>query len=264
MREMEQVGKSNEATDQEFFSHLERLISEPWDRTVRTRGPRRALWWKKAIGNSQQRRKQLARKWHGLDVIVKTANEGAAVTRAAKAHLEVQEQKKHIRRLERQAKTKFEHCTSEQLREAGLIDQSKAIKMDQQSKARRLAEARRNGRQLCPAAFTRFMEEKQGKCHPLNPRPLEVDNRRMRRRIRDAILQIAKNKAVGVNNVHIEMLQAVPELFARMLAKLWETVGETQIVPNSWLMGVLVPLHKYGPQDELANYRPLCMLSHVR
>lgn len=40
-----------------------------------------------------------------------------------------------------------------------------------------------------------------------------------------------KHKAVGVDNVHIEMLQIAPDIFARVLAQLWEKVGETALMP---------------------------------
>lgn len=60
------------------------------------------------------------------------------------------------------------------------------------------------------------------------------------------------------------MMQTTPELFARLLAKVWETVGITIIVPSSWTNGVLVPLHKSGRQDDPANYRHHCILSYIR
>lgn len=72
-----------------------------------------------------------------------------------------------------------------------------------------------------------------------------------------------RNKAVGVDNIHSEMLQTAPALFARVLTKMWEVVGRTKIVPESWARGIMVPLHKNGPYDRPDNYRPLCMLSHV-
>lgn len=73
-----------------------------------------------------------------------------------------------------------------------------------------------------------------------------------------------RHKAIGVDNVHAEMLQTAPALFARALSKLWEVVGTTLMVPKSWTTGVLVPLHKHGPLSDPAFYRPLCMLLHVR
>lgn len=180
------------------------------------------------------------------------------------SHTEVQEQAKHIRRLERQAKANHLKMKNGRLREAGLTEQSKVVKKDQQSKSRRIAEARRNGRQLCQAEFTKFMATEQGQCQPIVPKHFIVNNRRMRRKIRTSITQMYKQKAVDVDDFHAEMLQVAPDLFARVLAKLWEKVGETLLIPEACNTGILVPLYKKGEQDDPANYRPLCMFSHIR
>lgn len=73
-----------------------------------------------------------------------------------------------------------------------------------------------------------------------------------------------KNKVVGVDNIHVEMLQASPDLFASLLTKWWTVVGKTGVVPKSWNIGILVPLFKKWEQDDPASYRPLCMLSQIR
>lgn len=86
----------------------------------------------------------------------------------------------------------------------------------------------------------------------------------MRRRLRDAKVSMVKHKAVGVDSIHVEMLQTAPALSARVLAVVWEKVGETKLIPEVWSTGILVPLHKKDSQCDPANYRPLCMLSHVR
>lgn len=55
-----------------------------------------------------------------------------------------------------------------------------------------------------------------------------------------------------------------PSLFPSLFANMWEVVGVTAIIPKSWCMGIMVPLLKKGANHEPSNYRPLCMLSHVR
>lgn len=133
--------------------------------------------------------------------------------------------------------------------------QSNAIRRNQKGKAHRVVEGRRNGRQIYPEAFTRFMVEQQGNCKPLDPRPFTIYNRKMRWRISNAIQQMAKYKAVGVDKFYVEILQRAPECFSRILAKVWETIENTLIVPQSWtimipMMGILVPLHKNGPEND--------------
>lgn len=62
------------------------------------------------------------------------------------------------------------------------------------------------------------MGEQQGGYEPIAQRMFTVDNRIMRRRIWNAIVSMYKHKAVGMDNVHAEMLQNAPEFFASVLA----------------------------------------------
>lgn len=114
---------------------MERFITEPCGKTVRQRVPRKPLWWNKGIGNAQQRRKKLVRKWNNLDVKEDKEANSALIDEADRAHKTVQEQKKHVRNLERKAEAKFEKLTTNRLREEGLIEKSKQIKKDQKWKA---------------------------------------------------------------------------------------------------------------------------------
>lgn len=82
--------------------------------------------------------------------------------------------------------------------------------------------------------------------------------------LNSAVARMEKYKAVGSDNVHAEMLQVAPGLFASLLTQWWIVVGRTGIVPDSWNTSVLVPLFKKGEQYNTASYRPLCMLSHIR
>lgn len=88
-------------------------MTEPWEEVVRQMAQKREIWWYKDIDNAQQRRKQLARKWHGLDVIAHTASGTGAVRKAERVYTELQEQKKAIRRMEIQERAKFEQRTAD-------------------------------------------------------------------------------------------------------------------------------------------------------
>lgn len=145
-----------------------------------------------------------------------------------------------------------------------MTEQSEAIRKEQLGKAGRLAEARRNGTQLSPAEYTKYIGEQQGGGEVLEMRRFTVDNRKIMRRIRNAIRTMERQNAIDVDKIHAEMLQTAPVLFERVLTKLWEVVSSVLMVHREWTTGVLVPLHKKGTQSDPAKYRPLCMLSHVR
>lgn len=89
------------------------------------------------------------------------------------------------------------------------------------------------------------MGREQGGCEPLIAKNFKVNNRRKRRRERAAIISMEKHKAVGVDNIHSDMLQVAPTIFSRLLTHLWAKVSSTLIVPEAWNVGVLVPLLKY-------------------
>lgn len=64
--------------------------------------------------------------------------------------------------------------------------------------------------------------------------------------------------------IHNEMLQVGPELMAELLFYVWDLVGKTKRYPKSCKSGLRNPIRKKGDEVTLANYRPLCMLSHTR
>lgn len=101
-------------------------------------------------------------------------------------------------------------------------------------------------------------------CVPLTAKHFTMKNRRMRRRVRAAIVSMEKHKTVGVDNIHADMFQFSPMLFAGLLTKIWAKVGSTLLIPEAWNVGVLVPLLKAGRQVDPADYRPLCILSRIR
>lgn len=68
---------------------------------------------------------------------------------------------------------------------------------------------------------------------------------------------------MGVDGVHIEMLQANPTESAKLLAEWFTEVGRTGQFPNEWKEGIICPIYKKGPQNLPENYRLVCLLSHV-
>lgn len=247
-----------------FISSFEKCTTEPWEKQIIHRGPKKELRWNKTIGKAHQRRKQLARKWHALVVIYRTNKSNTVEVKLKTAQVEVKEQKRHSLHLERQAKSGFDKIRTDNLSEVGITDYYKEIKRERQVKERKLAEARRDGRHLCPATFTKFMGREQEKKIPMTPKHFKIENRKMKRRLLKSIKSMERHKEVGVDNVHAEMLQTAPQLFARILKKLWAKVVETLLIPEAWTTGVLFPLLKKGEQSDPANCRSMCMVSHVR
>lgn len=47
-----------------IFKEVEKFIKKPWERIIQHRPPKKPLWWNRNIGNSQQKRRYLERKWN--------------------------------------------------------------------------------------------------------------------------------------------------------------------------------------------------------
>lgn len=54
------------------------------------------------------------------------------------------------------------------------------------------------------------------------------------------------NKAVGTDNIHSEMLQVAPDLFASLFKQWWIDICKTDIIPEVWNTGIIVQLLKKG------------------
>lgn len=86
LEELDVITDEDEAKAQSFFKRMERFVTEPWERKVRLRLPKKPLWWNQGIDNAYQRRRQLARRWHILDVQVKTAASSTIISEADRVH----------------------------------------------------------------------------------------------------------------------------------------------------------------------------------
>lgn len=144
----------------------------------------------------------------------------------------------------------------QRLKEEGLTGHSRAIIKYRSAKTLRKAESKRKGKQLNPADFTKYMGVQQRNHDPIKPRRLNVDisiyyNRKFRRRRRRAIMVmkrvsllynlqvdvvhsnhlIVRNKAVGLDNIHLEIMQTVKVLFKRVLNKWCGIAGAPKVMP---------------------------------
>lgn len=247
-----------------LYKDIQHEITEPWEKVIRARPPGKPIWLHKAIGVAQRKRRKAAKKWHLAINKVQQWTDVEVTSEASRANDELKKQKLKVRKLSRQAKAKFDHSVKQKLQEAGITAQSRAVCKDKRGKALRQTEAAKRGKQLWPADFTAFMGQQQGGGDAITPRRFKIDSRKFRRRLKRAIKSMEKNKAVGVDNIHAEMMQVVPDLFASLLTQWWLIMGRTRITPDEWNTGILVPLYKEGEHHEPSSYRPLCMLSHVR
>lgn len=142
---------------------------------------------------------------------------------------------------------------------------AQTLKKDKAVIERRRKAASRKVRQMNPAVFTRHVEQvrRQRGFAPIRIRQFSVQTD-FTSRIEKAIRKGKRNKAVGTDIIHTEVLQAEPTACARIIPQWWETIGRVAIFSTQWSRGVMCPLYKEGNQDDLSNYRQACFISHDR
>ena len=76
-----------------------------------------------------------------------------------------------------------------------------------------------------------------------------------------AISELRSGKAPGLDGISLEMLSLGGEVTLRWLKSIFDTIWETESVPEDWQSQILVPLHKKGSRTNCDNYRGIALLS---
>jgi hypothetical protein len=92
----------------------------------------------------------------------------------------------------------------------------------------------------------------QSNCNPINAKYTleELDN---------TVDKLKTNKAAGKDKLLSEFLKASPEPTRKLLLKMINLIYSTNIVPKSWCLGIITPIHKEGPKEDPDNYRGICI-----
>lgn len=170
-------------------------------------------------------------------------------------------------RYERQLKLERERKNIQRIQADPHTEIALAIITQENRRKRQEALNKFTGKQMIPREYAMYMRSKLSDpdIEEVQIESFEVDIPETERRIERAIGKMARNKAAGQDQIHVEMMKANAAKMAHMLGKCWAVIGRTRTVPPQWLKGTITPLFKgKGEMMDPKNHRPLCILSHVR
>ena len=79
--------------------------------------------------------------------------------------------------------------------------------------------------------------------------------------IRAVMSKLRPGRAPGLNEISLEMLGLGEDETVHGLKTVFDTIWETESVPEDWLSQLLVPLHKKGSRTICDNYRGITLLN---
>lgn len=82
--------------------------------------------------------------------------------------------------------------------------------------------------------------------------------------IAKAICEVPARKAPGIDHLRGEMLHPIVESLTPVLTALFRLCWRCSHTPEAWRIAQIIPIHKKGPTNDPANFRPISLTSIVR
>ncbi|KAK3510598.1 hypothetical protein QTP70_011788 [Hemibagrus guttatus] len=221
-------------------------------------------WWNEEVQDSVQR-KRLAKKWD-MDRTEGNRQEYKELQRRVKREVSKAKQKAYdelYTRLDtREGEKDLYRLARQRDRDGKDVQQVRVIK----DRDGRVLTSEESVQRRWKEYFEELMNEeneREKRVEGVNSVEQKVDKIR-KDEVRKALKRMKSRKAVGPDDIPVEVWKCLGEAAVEFLASLFNRVLESERMPEEWRRSVLVPIFKNkGDVQSCSNYRGIKLMSHT-
>ncbi|KAK3558371.1 hypothetical protein QTP86_017592, partial [Hemibagrus guttatus] len=222
-------------------------------------------WWNEEVQDSIQRKRLAKKKWD-MDRTEENRQEYMELQRSVKREVSKAKQKAYddlYTRLDtREGEKDLYRLARQRDRDGKDVQQVRVIK----DREGRVLTSEESVQRRWKEYFEELMNEeheREKRVEGVNSVEQKVDKIR-KDEVRKALKRMKSGKAVGPDDIPVEVWKCVGEAAVEFLASLFNRVLESERMPEEWRRSVLVPIFKNkGDVQSCSNYRWIKLMSHT-
>ncbi|KAK3569281.1 hypothetical protein QTP86_026567 [Hemibagrus guttatus] len=222
-------------------------------------------WWNEEVQDSIQRKRLAKKKWD-MDRTEENRQEYKEFQRRVKREVSKAKQKAYDKlytRLDtREGEKDLYRLARQRDRDGKDVQQVRVIK----DRDGRVLTSEESVQRRWKEYFEELMNEeneREKRVEGVNSVEQEVDKIR-KDEVRKALKRMKSGKAVGPDDIPVEVWKCLGEAAVEFLASLFNRVLESERMPEEWRRSVLVPIFKNkGDVQSCSNYRGIKLMSHT-
>ncbi|KAK3525786.1 hypothetical protein QTP70_007548 [Hemibagrus guttatus] len=222
-------------------------------------------WWNEEVQDSIQRKRLAKKKWD-MDRTEENRQEYKELQRKVNREVSKAKQKAYdelYTRLDtREGEKDFYRLARQRDRDGKDVQQVRVIK----DKDGRVLTSEESVQRRWKEYFEELMNEeneREKRVEGVNSVEQKVDKIR-KDEVRKALKRMKSGKAVGPDDIPVEVWKCLGEAAVEFLASLFNRVLESERMPEEWRRSVLVPIFKNkGDMQSCSNYRGIKLMSHT-
>ncbi|KAK3522906.1 hypothetical protein QTP86_007326 [Hemibagrus guttatus] len=222
-------------------------------------------WWNEEVQDSIQRKRLAKKKWD-MDRTEENRQEYKELQRRVKREVSKAKQKAYdelYTRLDtREGEKDLYRLARQRDRDGKDVQQVRVIK----DRDGRVLTSEESVQRRWKEYFDELMKEeneREKRVEGVNSVEQKVDKIR-KDEVRKALKRMKSGKAVGPDDIPVEVWKCLGEAAVEFLASLFNRILESEMMPEEWRRSVLVPIFKNkGDVQSCSNYRGIKLMSHT-